>query len=213
MQLAIVLYPRFTALDAAGPHEVLGRLPDTETVFVSAQGGPVTNDFESMTVMTKALDEVPAPDIVLVPGGPGQGEQMEDGPLHRWLRKVDETTTWTTSVCTGALILAGAGVLNGRRATTHWLAFEEFDGLGVTPVRERVVMDGKYVTGAGVSAGIDMALTLAGIVAGDEYAKTLQLGLEYAPEPPYDAGSPEAAPRAIVKEFTDNRPQALWGRA
>jgi transcriptional regulator GlxA family with amidase domain len=211
MQLAIVLYPRFTALDAAGPHEVLGRLPETETVFVSVEGGPMTNDFESMTVVTKSLDEVSSPDIILVPGGPGQGEQMEDGPLHRWLRKVDETTTWTTSVCTGSLILAGAGVLDGRRATTHWLAFEEFDGLGVTPVHERVVMDGKYVTGAGVSAGIDMALTLAGVIAGDEYAQELQLGLEYAPEPPYSAGSPESAPAAIVKEFRDNRPRALWG--
>jgi transcriptional regulator GlxA family with amidase domain len=211
MQLAIVLYPRFTALDAAGPHEVLGRLPDTGTVFVSAQGGPVTNDFDSMTVATRQLAEVPAPDIVLVPGGPGQGEQMEDGPLHDWLRSVDETTTWTTSVCTGALILAGAGLLEGRRATTHWLAFEEFDGLGVIPVHDRVVIDGKYVTGAGVSAGIDMALTLAGKIAGDEYAEEMQLGLEYAPEPPYDSGSPESAPASIVKGFTDNRPQALWG--
>lgn len=211
MQLAIVLYPRFTALDMAGPHEVLGRLPDMETVFVSAQGGPMTNDFDSMTVSTKSIAEVPAPDIVLVPGGPGQGEQMADGALHEWLRKVDETTTWTTSVCTGSLILAGAGLLEGRRATTHWLAFEEFEGLGVIPVHDRVVIDGKYVTGAGVSAGIDMALTLAGVISGDRQAELLQLGLEYAPEPPYDTGSPETAPAAIVKEFTDNRPRALWG--
>ncbi len=211
MQLAIVLYPRFTALDMAGPHEVLGRLPDMETVFVSVEGGPMTNDFDSMTVSTRSIDEVPAPDIVLVPGGPGQGEQMGDGPLHQWLREVDETTTWTTSVCTGSLILAGAGILEGRRATTHWLGFGEFEGLGVTPVQERVVIDGKYVTGAGVSAGIDMALTLAGVIAGDGQAELLQLGLEYAPEPPYSAGSPDSAPAALVKEYTDNRPQALWG--
>lgn len=211
MQLAIVLYPRFTALDMAGPHEVLGRLPDTKTVFVAAEAGPVTNDFGSMTLTARSVDEVPAPDIVLVPGGPGQGEQMHDGPLHEWLRIVDETTTWTTSVCTGSLILAAAGLLTDRRATTHWLAFEEFDGLGVTPVHDRVVFDDKYVTAAGVSAGIDMALTLAGRIAGDEYAQMLQLGIEYAPEPPYGAGSPETAPEDIVKSITDRRAEALWG--
>ncbi|MBN9623489.1 MAG: DJ-1/PfpI family protein [Actinobacteria bacterium] len=211
MQLAIVLYPRFTALDMAGPHEVLGRLPDTETVFVAAEAGPVTNDFGSMTLTARSIDEVSEPDIVLVPGGPGQGEQMEDGPLHEWLRAVDEQTTWTTSVCTGSLILAGAGVLKDRRATTHWLAVEEFDGLGVTAVNERVVIDGKYVTAAGVSAGIDMALRLAGEVAGHEYAQMLQLGIEYAPEPPYSAGSPETAPEAVLKSLTDRRAEALWG--
>lgn len=211
MQLAIVVYPRFTALDMAGPHEVLGRLPDTETVFVAPQAGPVTNDFGSMTLAAMSLDEVPSPDIVLVPGGPGQREQMGDGPLHEWLREVDRTSKWTTSVCTGSLILAASGLLDNRRATTHWMLVPELERFDVTVVPERVVIDGKYVTAAGVSAGIDMALRLAALVAGDEYAQMLQLGIEYAPEPPY-AGTPETAPAAIVGSLADRFGEIFKGR-
>ena len=212
MQLAIVLYPRFTALDAAGPHEVLGRLPETETVFVSVAGGLVANDFESMAVATKPLDGgARRPTSSSSPAVPARANRWRTGRCTSGCGRSTRRRPGPPRVCTGALILAGAGLLKGRRATTHWLAFEEFDGLGVIPVHDRVVIDGKYVTGAGVSAGIDMGLTLAGKIAGDEYAEEMQLGLEYAPEPPYDAGSPESAPASIVKGFTDNRPQALWG--
>ena len=134
----------------------------------------------------------------MIPGGPGQSDQMDDGPLHDWLRTADQGTAWTTSVCTGSLILAAAGLLAGRRATSHWLALGELGQHGAVPVSERVVFDGKYVTAAGVSAGIDMGLTLAGRIAGDRTAQAIQLGIEYDPQPPYDAGSPDRAPTEIV---------------
>ncbi|MFI5959386.1 DJ-1/PfpI family protein [Cryptosporangium sp. NPDC051539] len=200
MQVAIVLYPGFTALDVFGPYEVWGRLPDTEVVFVAENPGLVGNDLKSLSVNVVAtLADVPSPDVVLVGGGPGQAQQMDDGPLHEWLRTVDRTTTWTASACTGSLILAGAGLLAGRRATSHWLALDLLPQFGVTPSKERVVIDGHYVTGAGVSAGIDMALTVGGLLAGDDVVQTVQLIIEYAPEPPFSAGSLDTAPAAVVE--------------
>ena len=199
MRTAIVLYPGFTALDIIGPYEVLGRLPDTEVVFVSEHPGFITNDLKSMSIdAVRQLDEVTDPDVVLVGGGPGQSAQMADGKLHDWLRAVDRTSRWTTSVCTGSLILAAAGLLDGRRATSHWGALQLLAGFGVIPAGDRVVTDGKYVTAAGISAGIDMALTLAGSMVGDEIAQTVQLIIEYSPQPPYDSGSPESAPPAVL---------------
>jgi transcriptional regulator GlxA family with amidase domain len=202
MQTAIVLYPGFTALDVIGPYEVLGRLPDAETVFVAETPGLVRNDLRGLSVDVVArLDDVPEPDVVLVGGGPGHAEQMSDGPLHDWLRRVDRPSTWMTSVCTGSLILAAAGVLAGRRATCHWGALEQLSGFDVTPVNERVVIDGHYATGAGVSAGIDMALTLAGLIAGDDVAQAVQLLIEYAPQPPYDSGSKDTASPEVVEKL------------
>ncbi|GAY07121.1 DJ-1/PfpI family protein [Pseudonocardia sp. N23] len=200
MQIAIVLYPDFTALDVIGPYEVLGRLPGAEVVFVAENPGLVRNDQHSLSVSPGAtLDEVTNPDIVLIGGGPGFAGQLGDGKLHEWLRAVDRTSTWTTSVCTGAPILAAAGLLEGRRATTHWSAMDELERFGAIPAHERVVFDGHYVSGAGVSAGIDMSLTLAGRIAGDETAQMVQLIIEYAPEPPYQAGSIEVAPASVVE--------------
>ncbi|SEQ99779.1 DJ-1/PfpI family protein [Streptomyces sp. yr375] len=202
MQIAIVLYPGFTALDVIGPYDVLGRLPDTEVVFVAERPGLVRNDLGSLSIdVVAGLADVPNPDVVIVGGGAGQAEQMADGRLHAWLRTVDRTSAWTASVCTGTLILAAAGVLEGRRATTHWGALEHLAGFGVTPAKERVVIDGHYATGAGVSAGIDMALTLAGLMAGDDVAQALQLLIEYAPEPPYTSGSPNSAPADVVEKL------------
>jgi putative intracellular protease/amidase len=199
MQIAILLYDRFTALDAVGPYQVLSRLPGAEVVFVAEQAGYVSDDMFSLSLSAPAtLAGVPNPAIVVVPGGPGQNDQMQDGPVHEWLRAADKTSVWTTSVCTGSLILAAAGLLTGRRATSHWMALDELGQLGSTPVAERVVFDGKYVTAAGVSAGIDMGLALAGRIAGDEVAQAIQLGIEYDPQPPYDAGSPDKAPAEIV---------------
>ncbi|MGW0531262.1 DJ-1/PfpI family protein [Streptomyces sp. NPDC003032] len=204
MQIAIALYERFTALDAIGPYQTLKDLPGAQTLFVAEQAGPVRDDSGTLALVAdKTFDEVRRPDIVVVPGGPGQSDQMENEALLGWLRAVDATTTWTTSVCTGSLALAAAGLLTGRRATSHWLALPELDRLGVKSTGERVVFDGKYVTGAGVSAGIDMGLTLAGKIAGDEHAQTVQLLTEYDPRPPYDAGSPEKAPAHIVARFRD----------
>ncbi|MGW4565985.1 DJ-1/PfpI family protein [Streptomyces sp. NPDC004561] len=202
MQIAIVLFDRFTALDAVGPYEMLCRVPDAETVFVAQRPGPVRNDRGDLALVAdKALEEVPHPDIVLVPGGPGQSAQMENETLLDWLRTADATSTWTTSVCTGSLLLAAAGLLEGRRATSHWLALGTLAEFGAEPTGERVVTDGKFITAAGVSSGIDMGLTLVGRVAGDEYAQLVQLGTEYDPRPPYDAGSPHKAPAALVEEL------------
>ena len=145
-----------------------------------------------------SLDDVPRPDIVVVPGGPGQADHMTGGPLQEWLVAADATSTWTTSVCTGTLILAGAGLLAGRAATTHWQAMDEMARLGAKPKAERYVFDGKYVTAAGVSAGIDMALALAARIAGDDVAMAIQLGIEYDPQPPFNAGSPATVPAEIV---------------
>jgi putative intracellular protease/amidase len=199
MNIAILLYDRFTALDAIGPYEVLSRLPGASLEFVAAESGPVTTDNGMLTIVAKqSIEEASAPDIVLVPGGPGEVAARAGGAVLEWLRAVDETSTWTTSVCTGSLILASAGLLEGKRATSHWTALDELAGLGVEAVSERVVFDGKIVTAAGVSAGIDMALALAGRVAGVPVAQAIQLGLEYGPQPPFDAGSPQKAPAEIV---------------
>jgi transcriptional regulator GlxA family with amidase domain len=200
MQIAILIYDRLTALDAVGPYEVLSRLPGAELTFVAQEPGPKRTDTGRLALVADAsLADVPHPDVVLVPGGPAQAELMEDGPLHEWLRAAHETSTWTTSVCTGSLILAAAGVLEGRRATTHWQALGELRRLGVEAVEERVVFDGKLVTAAGVSAGIDMALALVARIAGEQVAQAIQLGIEYDPQPPFDAGSPHKAPAAIVE--------------
>ncbi|QEV21408.1 DJ-1/PfpI family protein [Streptomyces alboniger] len=207
MQIAIALYERFTVLDAIGPYQMLYSLPGAETVFVAEKAGPVRDDGNSLALVAeKSFDEVRRPDIVVVPGGPDQSDQMENEALLGWLRAVDPTTTWTTSVCTGSLALAAAGLLKGRRATSHWLALTELDRLGARSTGERVVFDGKYVTAAGVSAGIDMGLTLGGRIAGDEYAQSAQLMAEYDPQPPYDAGSPEKAPAHIVARFREHSP-------
>ncbi len=200
MNIAIVLYDRFTALDAIGPYEVLSRLPGASVAFVAAEAGPVRTDNGMLTVLAeRSLEQVPEPDIVLVPGGPGEVAARAGGAVLDWLRQADRTSTWTTSVCTGSLILAAAGLLDGKRATTHWLAIDELRRLGAEPVDERVVFDGKLVTAAGVSAGIDMALTLAASIAGDTVAQAIQLGIEYDPQPPFDAGSPHKAPAEIVE--------------
>ena len=199
MNIAILIYDRFTALDAVGPYEVLSRLPDSTTTFVAETAGLQRTDTGMLALSADAsIADIPAPDILLVPGGPGQSALMDDGPVHEWLRKAHETTTWTTSVCTGSLILAAAGLLAGKRGTSNWQALEELRALGVDSVPERVVLDGKIVTAAGVTAGIDMALTLVQRIAGDELAQAIQLGLEYDPQPPFNAGSPEKAPAEIV---------------
>lgn len=199
MQIAVLLYDRFTALDAIGPFDTLGRLQGAETVFVSERPGPVRTDNGSLALVAdKALHEVTRPDIVLVPGGPHPELEMKNPAVLQWLRDVDATTTWTASVCTGSLLLAAAGLLDGRRAAGHWLFLDQLPRFGAEPTGERVVFDGKYVTAAGVSAGIDMGLTLLGRIAGDEFAQTVQLMTEYDPQPPYDAGSPAKAPAELV---------------
>ena len=202
MLIVIPLFDRFTALDAVGPFQVLVGMPDATTVFAADRPGPVTDNTGVLALTAgAAFADVPRPDIIVVPGGPGEVGHRTDGPLHDWLVAADRTSAWTTSVCTGSLILAGAGLLGGRRATTNWMAMDELARLGAVPTAERYVFDGKYATAAGVSAGIDMALALAGRIGGDELGRRLQLGIEYDPQPPYQAGSPATAPAEIVAEL------------
>jgi transcriptional regulator GlxA family with amidase domain len=203
MLIAIPLFDRFTALDAVGPFQVLVQLPAAKTVFLAERPRAVTDESGALTLHADAsFADAPRPDIIVVPGGPGQVAHMGAGsPLRDWLIAADQTSTWTTSVCTGALILAGAGLLDGRQATTNWMAMDELARLGAKPKQERYVFDGKYATAAGVSAGIDMALALADRIGGAELAQRLQLGIEYDPQPPYNAGSPATAPADIVADL------------
>jgi transcriptional regulator GlxA family with amidase domain len=203
MQVAYLLYDRFTALDITGPHDVFNSVPGNEAIFVAEEAGPVRNESDTLSLVADAsLDEVTSPDIVVVPGGFGNRMLLEHEPLHEWIRGVHETSTWTTSVCTGSLLLAAAGLLDGAPATTHWLARDVLAELGAKPVPDRVVEHGKIITAAGVSSGIDMALELVTKINGKEVAQAVQLGIEYDPQPPHDAGAPEKAPPEIVELVT-----------
>jgi putative intracellular protease/amidase/YHS domain-containing protein len=201
VDIAILIYPGFTALDAVGPFEVLSRLPGAHVRFVAREAGPVPTDWPGGAIVASSLDSLVAPDIIVVAGGSTTQSQLADEETLAWIRVADQTSTWTTSVCTGALLLGAAGLLDGRRATTHWYELESLAVFGATPVAERVVHDGKLMTAAGISAGIDMALRLVDRIAGREQTQWVQLNMEYDPDPPYDTGSlskasPELAARA-----------------
>lgn len=200
-QIAIALYPELTLLDAIGPYQVLTLVPDVEVVVCAAERGRLTDDNGLIHIdIEHTFDDVPTPDVLLVGGGFGTRALMRRGtPIAEWIRAVDQHSEWTTSVCTGSLLLGAAGLLDRRTATTHWHHRDLLEGFGATYSPERVVADGKYLTGAGVSAGIDLALRLTAILAGDEVAKAVQLGIEYDPQPPFDAGSPEKAGPDLVE--------------
>jgi transcriptional regulator GlxA family with amidase domain len=199
MQIAIGLYPEFTALDAIGPYQVLSNIPDAEVIICAERKGLLPDDNGLLNFdIVHTFDDVPSPDILLVPGGMITRKVARDGgPIIDWIRKAHETTVHTTSVCTGSLLLGAAGLLEGRVATTHWCSYDALAGYGATPTEQRVVRDGKILTAAGVSSGIDLALTLVADVAGPEVAQAIQLSIEYDPQPPFDAGAPSKAPEAI----------------
>lgn len=200
MDIAIPIFEGITALDAVGPYEVLARLPGARARFVAITAGTYrTDDRQLALVADEPLAAVPHPEIVLVPGGFGTRLLMTEKRLLDWLRTAHETSQWTTSVCTGSLLLAAAGILKGLEATTHWASLERLAEFGARPVSRRVVEQGKVITAAGVSSGIDMALTLAARIAGDEVAQAIQLGIEYDPQPPFSAGSPRTAPPQVVE--------------
>jgi len=200
MRIAILIFDRLTALDAVGPYEVLSRLPEAELEFVAAEAGPKRTDTGALALSAdRSLADTEAPDVLLIPGGAGNRELLDDEVVLDWVRQAHETSAWTTSVCTGSLVLGAAGVLEGLQATTHWAFLERLREFGAEPVSERVVFDGKVVTAAGVSAGIDMGLSLAARIAGEDVAKAIQLGIEYDPQPPFDAGSPRTAPAELTE--------------
>jgi len=200
MRIAILIFDGLTALDAVGPYEVLSRLPNAELSFVAREAGAKRTDTGRLSMHADLrIEELPDPDVVLVPGGAGNRPLMHDQRVLDWLRSAHEGTTWTTSVCTGSLVLGAAGILEGKRATSHWAFRERLREFGAEPAAERVVTDGKVMTAAGVSSGIDMALHLVARDVGDEFAKAIQLGIEYDPAPPFNTGSPEKAPPEIVE--------------
>ena len=189
-QIAFVVYPGFTALDFIGPYEVLRNLPDAEVRFVWHEPGPIAADSGVLLVgATHSFDETPSPDIILVPGGLTTFEHARDEKLLEWVRRADQTSTWTTSVCSGSVILAAAGLLEGRRATSHWIVLPMLKPFGVEAVGDqRIVHEDKIVTAAGVSAGIDLGIWLVGQICGEAKAKAVQLAIEYDPQPPFDSG-------------------------
>jgi transcriptional regulator GlxA family with amidase domain len=202
MKIAILLFEKLAAQDAVGPYEVFRCVPGWDVHFAGLRAGEVRSEGGLGLVVDQTLDQCTEADLVLVPGGRGSDALLEDETVLSWLREIDAATKWTTSVCTGALVLGAAGLLEGKRATSNWLALGDLAKYGADPVGGRWVEDGKTITAAGVTAGIDMALHLVGREAGREVAQAVQLGIEYDPDPPFDAGSPEKAPKAIVELVT-----------
>ena len=189
--VGLVLYPRFTALDIVGPFQTLVDVPGLDVFFVAAQKGPVVDHSGRLTLeATKSFDEIDSLDVVVVPGGFADRGIDASNDVVQFVRKIHPTTTWTTSVCTGSIFLAHAGILNGLTATTHWASYDRLESLGAQPTEQRVVQQGKIITAAGVSSGIDMGLVLLAALQGEDMAKLIQLAIEYDPQPPFDSGSP-----------------------
>ncbi len=202
MDIVCLLFDGITALDIIGPYETLQRLPDANVKFVAHAEGPVRTDNKFLALVADfALDDVTSADVLVVPGGFATRRLEHDATLLEWIRAIDATSMWTTSVCTGSMLLAAAGLLAGREATSHWGSLDRLKEYGAIPTRKRVVEQGKYVTAAGVSSGIDMGLTLAARIAGDELAQAIQLGIEYDPQPPFDSGSLDKAPEKVVERL------------
>lgn len=200
MEIALLLYDGLAPLDAIGPYEVMRNVPGWSVRTVAKERGEVRDEAGSLgLVADHSLAEVTAADLILVPGGAGNRPLLKDEQLLDWLREVDRATRWTTSVCTGSLLLGAAGLLQGRRATSNWLVLDALREFGAEPVQGRFVEDGKLITAAGVTAGIDMALHLVARETGPEVAQAVQLGIEYDPDPPFDCGSPRKAPAEIVE--------------
>lgn len=201
MQLVFLFYDGMTALDAVGPHEILCRLPGVTTKRAAKLSGKIATDSGLILDAEYTISDISHADILLIPGA-GNATTLRKFPeILDWIRYIHSKTRWTTSVCTGSLILGAAGVLSGVKATTHWAAMNRLSKWGAEPVHERIVESGKIITAAGVSAGIDMALTLAAKISGEQVAKALQLGIEYDPEPPFDTGSPEKADPKLLESL------------
>ena len=214
MKVAMFLYDKMTALDFVGPFQVFAVMPGAEVLTVAKKAGPIDEDSGLHLLNAKySIDEVDSADVLCIPGGIDNTHVQADKDVIEWLQKIDKSAKWVTSVCTGSLILGAAGLLKGVRATTHWAALPGLETHGAIPVKERVVHDGKYLSGGGVTAGIDMALTLLAKEFDDKTAQAIQLAIEYNPQPPFDTGSPEKAPQDIqdlvIQIFSDGNPDLL----
>jgi cyclohexyl-isocyanide hydratase len=196
--IGMLIFPRLTQLDMTGPYEVLARLPNTKVHLVAHTMAPVKTDRGMEIVPTTTLADCPQLDLVMVLGGPGQQDLMEDGAVLAFLQTQARGAKYVTSVCTGSLVLGAAGLLKGKRATSHWAAIDHLKPLGAIPVSERVVTDGNIITGAGVASGIDFALAVAAVLEGEEVARQIQLQIEYDPAPPFNSGSPGTASADMV---------------
>ena len=197
-RIGMLLFPRLTQLDLTGPFEVFAKWPDASVHLLWKTCEPVTAETGMRILPDTTLAECPQLDVLCVPGGPGVSAVMEDVEVLAFLRKQASGARFVTSVCTGALVLGAAGLLRGKRATTHWASHDLLSAFGAIPTKERVVRDGNVITGGGVTAGIDFALTVVAEIAGPEVAQGIQLQIEYAPSPPFDAGSPETAPSDVL---------------
>jgi len=196
--IGMLIFPRLTQLDMTGPYEVLARLPNTKVHLVAHTLDPVKTDRGMMIVPSMTFADCPQLDLIMVPGGPGQQDLMEDATVLEFLRRQAKAAKYVTSVCTGSLVLGAAGLLKGKRATSHWAAIDHLKLLGAIPVSEKVVIDGNIITGAGVTSGIDFALAVAAILEGEEVARQIQLQIEYDPAPPFNSGSPKTATPEMV---------------
>jgi transcriptional regulator GlxA family with amidase domain len=189
--VGLVLYPRFTALDIVGPFQTLVDVPGLNVFFVAAHKGPIVDHTGKLTLeATHSFDEIDSLHVLVVPGGMADRDIDASNDVVQFIKKIHPTTTWTTSVCTGSIFLAHAGVLKGLTATTHWASYDRLQALGATPTEQRVVTVGKIITAAGVSSGIDMGLVLVAAMEGEDMAKLIQLAIEYDPQPPFDSGAP-----------------------
>ncbi|MBN1182360.1 MAG: DJ-1/PfpI family protein [Bacteroidales bacterium] len=195
IKIVILLFDNFTALDIVGPYEVLNKLPNSQIYLTGLEKRVYTDTYGLKILADYSTEKISQADILMIPGGFGVDALLRNTELLNWIQKIDSTTQWTTSVCSGSLLLAQTGLLNGKNCTTHWKRKEQLSNYNVIVKDERYVQDGKFVTSAGVSAGIDMALYLVSKIAGDQTAKKIQLAIEYDPKPPFDSGSPEKAPK------------------
>lgn len=212
MKISCLLFDRMTTLDAIGPTTILSRLPGAEISFVGLKKGEIRSVQSRLGMMADYdLASAPQSDIIIVPGGPGVRDLLNNQEVLNWLRSGYRSAKWMVSVCTGSLLLGAAGLLQGRKATTHWTAFQELRNFGAKPVSERIVLDGRLVMGAGVSAGIDMALTLVSIIAGEEAARAIQLKVEYDPQPPFSGGTPQKETLEIIDLVRTFEPEMAQG--
>ncbi|NWA25805.1 DJ-1/PfpI family protein [Pseudomonas gingeri] len=198
LHIGFLLFPKVQQLDLTGPYEVLASLPDVRIHLIWKDLAPVTSSTGLAFTPTTTFEDCPPLDVICIPGGAGVGPLMEDAETLSFIVRQAVQARYVTSVCTGALVLGAAGLLQGRKATTHWAYHDLLAPLGAIPVKERVVRDGNLLTGGGITAGIDFALTLAGELVGAQEAQVIQLQFEYAPFPPFNAGRPETAPADVL---------------